>query len=73
MRGVGSVLSGTVLSGEIILGQQLWLGPSETGTFSIVAVTGIQREQVAPQEQHWHSTLDSVCLSPVRVVQRGPT
>lgn len=46
MRGVGSVLSGTVLSGEILLGQQLWLGPSETGTFSIVAVTGIQREQV---------------------------
>ena len=46
VRGVGSVLSGTVLSGEILLGQQLWLGPSETGTFSIVAVTGIQREQV---------------------------
>ena len=46
VRGVGSVLSGTVLSGQIFLGQQLWLGPSETGTFSIVAVTGIQREQV---------------------------
>ena len=29
VRGVGSVLSGTVLSGQISLGQQLWLGPAE--------------------------------------------
>jgi len=48
VRGVGSVLSGTVLAGQILLGQQLWLGPSEAGSFSAVAVTGIQREQVAP-------------------------
>jgi len=47
VRGVGSVLSGTVLAGQILLGQQLWLGPSEAGSFSAVAVTGIQREQVA--------------------------
>ena len=66
VRGVGSVLSGTVLSGQILLGQQLWLGPSETGTFSIVAVTGIQREQVAPLDSDLgklHHALSFSCLS----------
>ena len=48
VRGVGSVLSGTVLSGQISLGQQLWLGPADSGSFSAVSVTGIQREQVHP-------------------------
>ena len=48
VRGVGSVLSGTVLSGQIFLGQHLWLGPADTGSFSAVSVTGIQREQVRP-------------------------
>lgn len=43
------MLSGTVLSGQILLGHQLWLGPSESGTFSAVSVTGIQREQVCSQ------------------------
>ena len=39
---------GTVLSGQISLGQQLWLGPADSGSFSAVSVTGIQREQVHP-------------------------
>ena len=76
VRGVGSVLSGSVLSGQILLGQQLWLGPSETGTFSIVAVTGIQREQVAPLKSDLgkpDSALSAPCLSKMCIkVQEVP-
>jgi hypothetical protein len=46
VRGVGCVLSGTVVSGSVMLGQQLWLGPDDSGAFKSVTVTCIQREQV---------------------------
>eukprot|EP00884_Botryococcus_braunii_P008149 jgi/Botrbrau1/17335/Bobra.0015s0081.1 len=46
VKGVGSVVSGTVVSGVISLGQQLLLGPSPAGTFDPVRVYGIQRAQL---------------------------
>jgi len=51
VRGVGCVLSGTVVAGRVTLGQQLWLGPDDRGAFKGVTVTCIQREQV----RHLHS------------------
>lgn len=48
VKGVGSVVSGTVVAGTICLGQHLLLGPSLTGTFESVCVSGIQRAQVLP-------------------------
>ena len=46
VRGVGCVLSGTVVAGRVTLGQQLRLGPDDHGAFKDVSVTCIQREQV---------------------------
>lgn len=46
VRGVGTVLSGTVVSGSIGAGQSLMLGPTSAGAFADVTVTGIQRAQV---------------------------
>ncbi len=48
VRGVGCVLSGTVVAGRVTLGQQLRLGPDDRGAFKDVTVTCIQREQVRP-------------------------
>lgn len=58
VRGVGCVLSGTVVSGTVKLGQQLWLGPDDLGRFKDVTVTCIQREQVQPSG----SLFFSVCV-----------
>ena len=46
VRGVGPVLSGTVVSGSVALGQELLLGPDADGRFTAVEVTCIQRSQV---------------------------
>ena len=46
VRGVGPVLSGTVVSGSVALGQELLLGPDVDGRFTAVEVTCIQRSQV---------------------------
>ncbi|CAL8463448.1 g2982 [Coccomyxa elongata] len=46
VRGVGCVLSGTVVAGRVTLGQQLRLGPDDRGAFKDVTVTCIQREQL---------------------------
>ena len=46
VRGVGPVLSGTVVSGSVTLGQELLLGPDADGSFTAVEVTCIQRSQV---------------------------
>lgn len=44
---VGTVFSGTVVSGNIELGNTLWWGPHETsGEFSLVTVKGIHRSRV---------------------------
>lgn len=47
VRGVGSVLSGTLVGGCISVGQRLLLGPTSEGLFSSVAVTCIQRSQAS--------------------------
>jgi GTPase len=46
VRGVGSVVSGTAVSGSIAVGQHLLLGPNADGKFTNVVVSGIQRSQV---------------------------
>jgi elongation factor 1-alpha len=46
VRGVGSVVSGTAVSGSIAVGQRLLLGPNADGDFTNVVVSGIQRSQV---------------------------
>ena len=46
VRGVGSVVSGTVVAGSISVGARLLLGPTSEGHFTTVAVTCIQRSQV---------------------------
>ena len=44
---VGTVVSGTVVRGDIALSQKLWWGPSDVdGTFTSVKVSGIHRSQV---------------------------
>lgn len=46
VKGVGCVVSGTVVSGEVAVGQVLNLGPTGQGLFSEVQVTCIHRSQV---------------------------
>ncbi|KAK9803002.1 hypothetical protein WJX73_009078 [Symbiochloris irregularis] len=46
VRGVGTVVSGTVVAGQISTGQTLKLGPTQSGGFADVTITGIQRSQV---------------------------
>lgn len=48
VKGVGCVVSGTVVSGEVAVGQVLNLGPTGQGLFSEVQVTCIHRSQVHP-------------------------
>ena len=48
VRGVGTVLSGTVIAGLIDTGQKLMLGPTPSGGFADVTVSGIHRAQVLP-------------------------
>ncbi|KAK9837788.1 hypothetical protein WJX74_005086 [Apatococcus lobatus] len=47
VRGVGSVVSGMVLCGQICVGAQLLMGPTEAAAFTLVNVTCIQRCQVS--------------------------
>jgi GTPase len=47
VRGVGSVVSGTVVAGAVAVGQRLLLGPNADAGFTPVIVTCIQRSQVA--------------------------
>ena len=61
VRGVGCVLSGTVVAGRVTLGQQLRLGPDDQGAFKDVTVTCIQREQV-------RTCLAHVCLDGFLVI-----
>ena len=49
VRGVGSVVSGMVLCGQICVGAQLLMGPTDSAAFTLVKVTCIQRCQVWPQ------------------------
>ena len=46
VTGVGTVVSGRLLAGSIRVGDQLMLGPLDSGAFTRVLVTGIQRSQV---------------------------
>ena len=46
MRGVGSVVAGTVVGGAIAVGQRLLLGPNAEAGFNPVIVTCIQRSSV---------------------------
>lgn len=48
VKGVGCVVSGTVVSGEVAVGQILNLGPTGQGLFREVQVTCIHRSQVLP-------------------------
>lgn len=48
VKGVGCVVSGTVVSGSVAVGQLLNLGPTGQGLFSQVQVTCIHRSQVQP-------------------------
>lgn len=49
VEGVGSVVSGTLLSGMVRLGQQLLLGPDAEGAFTPVTVRQLQRSHVPVQ------------------------
>lgn len=46
VKGVGCVVSGTVVTGEVAVGQKLSLGPTGEGGFREVQVTCIHRSQV---------------------------
>ncbi len=48
VKGVGCVVSGTVVTGEVAVGQKLNLGPTGGGGFREVQVTCIHRSQVHP-------------------------
>lgn len=48
VKGVGCVVSGTVVIGEVAVGQKLNLGPTGEGGFREVQVTCIHRSQVHP-------------------------
>ena len=62
VRGVGTVMSGTVVAGHIGAGDTLMMGPTPSGGFADVTVTGIHRAQV-PQDNC------SLALATVRVGQ----
>ena len=51
VKGVGSVISGTVVAGEICLGQRLMMGPTDEGGFATIVVSCIQRAQVQSMSQ----------------------
>lgn len=55
VKGVGCVVSGTVVSGSVAVGQHFNLGPTGQGLFSQVQVTCIHRSQVQPPaaSSHW--------------------
>lgn len=69
VKGVGCVVSGTVVSGAVAIGQVLNLGPTGQGLFSEVQVTCIHRSQVHPSADSSHGNqllcmvLCSVCWS----------
>ena len=46
---MSAVVSGTLVSGEVALNQQLLLGTTPDGGFTPVVVTSIQRAQVSPR------------------------
>ena len=55
VKGVGTVVSGTVIAGHIDTGQNLMLGPTSSGGFVDVIITGIQRAQVLSACLHVHT------------------
>lgn len=61
VKGVGCVVSGTVVSGSVAVGQRLNLGPTGQGLFSQVQVTCIHRSQVQPPaaSSQWDALLVS--------------
>ncbi|KXZ52069.1 hypothetical protein GPECTOR_10g1092 [Gonium pectorale] len=70
VEGVGSVLSGTLLSGVVRLGQQLVLGPTAEGGFARVVVRQLQRSHVAVQVIRAGQTA-TIAISPADVAPRG--
>ena len=57
VKGVGCVVSGTVVTGEVAVGQKLNLGPTGEGGFREVQVTCIHRSQVHILFEHSVSVL----------------
>lgn len=57
VKGVGCVVSGTVIAGTVAVGQTLNLGPHGQGGFSAVEVTCIQRSQVTHTTVRQHLML----------------
>jgi GTPase len=47
--GVGTVVAGTMISGRVLLGQTLFLGPDTTGAFVPATIKGIQRKRINVQ------------------------
>jgi len=52
ITGVGTVVTGIVLSGTIFTGQDMLLGPNEKGEFVSVKIKSIQSKRIPVQEVH---------------------
>lgn len=64
VESVGHVVSGTVVSGVVRVGMQLMVGPGVDGSFTAVAVTGIQRA-FTPVRQVRAGQAATLALQPV--------
>ncbi|EFJ52866.1 hypothetical protein VOLCADRAFT_102822 [Volvox carteri f. nagariensis] len=63
VEGVGSVVSGTLVSGMVRLGQELLLGPTATGDFTRVVVRQLQRSHVQVKQVRAGQTC-TIAISP---------
>ncbi|GLC40915.1 hypothetical protein PLESTF_001055800 [Pleodorina starrii] len=66
VEGVGSVVSGTLVSGMVRVGQELLLGPTAAGDFTRVVVRQLQRSHVQVKQVRAGQTC-TIAISPATV------
>jgi GTPase len=50
VKGVGHILGGTLLEGQILIGNTYYLGPNKSGGFIPIVIKGIQENRVNAEE-----------------------
>lgn len=65
---VGTVVSGVIVSGNLAIGQEVWLGPDGLGHFQLTIIKSIQRKRVPVDRAH---AGQSVSLNLKRIKRSG--